>query len=223
MPEFLTLTFRSFSTLCIAVTNNNLSVAKFLLDRNADVNIGIPSLLRTNLHVALFHGFLEMADLLVAYKADIRAKDILGLNVAHHAIDSNNLKSVVYCIETLGIHPETKELNGYTLLLRAIVCRANLEIVRYLLDSKASQAVRDNTRISVLQHVRMIGSPELIEILLNYKPKRSEAKLKLKHNVQKLIMSRQMNKDEGEDETGDETTSQAVSALEQSVVLSKVF
>jgi ankyrin repeat protein len=164
-----------------------------------------------------------MADLLVAYKAEIRAKDILGLNVAHHAIDSNNIKSVEYCIETLGIHTETKDNNGYTLLLRAIVCRADLEIVRYLLDQKASQAVRDNTRISVLQHVRMIGSQELIEILLNYKPKKSDAKQKLKHNVQKLIMSRQMKKDEGEDETGDETTSQAVSALEQSVVLSKVF
>lgn len=218
MPDFLTLTFRSFSALCIATTQNNLIVAKFLLDEGADVNIGIPALKRTNLHVALFHGFIEMANLLIAYKADIRAKDILGLNVAHHAIDANNLKAVEFCVETLGIHTETKDNNGYTLLLRAIVCRASVEIVRYLLDSKASQAVRDNTRISVLQHVRMIGNPELIEILLNYKPKKSEAKLKLKHNVQKLIMSRQMKKDEGEDETGDDTTSQAVSALEQSIV-----
>lgn len=217
-PDFLTLTFKSFSVLCIAVNDNNINVAKFLLDQGADVNIGIPELNRTNLHVAIFHGYLELATMLVSYKADIRARDLLGLNVAHHAIDSNNLAAVEYCVETLNIHTETKDNNGYTLLLRAIICRASVEIVRYLLDQKASQAVRDNTRISVLQHVRMIGNPELIEILLNYKPKKSDAKLKMKHNVQKLIMSRQMKKDEADEDTGDETTSQAVSALEQSIV-----
>lgn len=218
MPDFLTLTFKSFSALGIAVTHNDINVSKFLLDQGADVNIGINQLKRTNLHIAIWHGFLDIAGLLVNYKADIRARDLLGLNAAHHAIDSNNLKAVEYCIETLGIHTETKDNNGYTLLLRAIVCRAKVEIVRYLLDQKASQAVRDNTRISLLQHVRIIGSPEIVEILLNYKPKKSDAKQKMKHNVQKLIMSRQMKKDIAEEETGDDTTSQAVSALEQSIV-----
>jgi ankyrin repeat protein len=219
MPDFLTLTFKSFTCLCIAVSNNDLNVAKFLLDQGADVNIGIPELKRTPLHFAVFHGFLEMADLLVSYKAHTRAKDLLGCNAAHHAIDSNIFASVEYCLANLGIHPESKDNNGYTLLLRAIVCRADLNIVRYLLDQKASQAVRDNSKISVLQHVRIIGNPELVEILLNYKPKRSEAKQKMKHNVQKLIMSRQMQKEDViDDETAEETTSQAVSALETSMV-----
>lgn len=219
MPDFLTLTFKSFSALCIAVSQNDLNVAKFLLDQGADVNVGIPELRRTNLMISIFHGYLEMADLLVNnFKADIRARDLLGSNVAHHAIDSNNLIAVQYCVEKLGIHTETKDNNGFTLLLRAIVCRVNHDIVRYLLDQKASQAVRDNTRISVLQHVRMIGNAELIEILLNYKPKKADAKIKMKHNVQKLIMSRQMKKDEVDEETADDTTSQAVSALEQSIV-----
>lgn len=218
MPDYLTLTFKSHSALCLAVALNDLSVVKFLLDEGADVNVGIPEIKRTPLQVAIFHGFLEIADLLIAYKADIRAKDILGLNVAHHAIDSNIIAAVEYCVETLGIHTETKDNNGYTLLLRAIVCRANYDIVRYLLDQKASQAVRDNARLSILQHVRMINDQELVEILLNYKPKlKSEAKLKMKANVQKLIMSRQMKKDEGDEETGDES-SQAVSALEQSIL-----
>jgi ankyrin repeat protein len=218
MPDYLTLTFKSQSALCLAVTQNDLDVAKFLLDEGADVNIGIPEMKRTPLHVAIFHGFLQMADLLIAYKADIRAKDILGLNVAHHAIDSNKIEAVEYCIETLGIHTETKDNMGYTLLLRAIVCRVNYDIVRYLLDQKASQSVRDNARLSILQHVRMLNDQELIEILLNYKPKsKSDAKFKMKHNVQKLIMSRQMKKDEIDEETNDES-SQAVSALEQSIL-----
>ncbi len=62
----------------------------------------------------------------------------------------------------------------------------------------------------------MNKNQDLIEILLNYKPKKSDAKQKMKHNVQKIILSRQIKKDEDED--GDETTSQAVSALEQSIL-----
>jgi ankyrin repeat protein len=219
MPDYLTnLTFKSHSALCIAVLQNDLNVVKFLLDEGADVNIGIPELKRTPLQVAVFHGYLDMADLLVSYKADVRAKDILGLNVAHHAVDSNSLEAVEYCVETLSIHTETKDNNGYTLLLRAIVCRTNYEIVRYLLDQKASQSVRDFSHLSILQHLRMVNDQELVEILLNYKPKsKSEAKQKMKHNVQKIIMSRQMKKDETDDETGDES-SQAVSALEQNIL-----
>lgn len=220
MPEYLTLTFKAHSPLCLAVLQNDLNVAKFLLDEGADVNVGIPEIKRTPLQVAVFNGFLDMADLLISYKADIRAKDILGLNVAHHAVDSNIQEAVEYCVETLGIHTETKDNNGYTLLLRAIVCRANYEIVRYLLDQKASQSVRDNARLSILQHLRMINDQELVEILLNYKPKsKSEAKQKMKHNVQKLIMSRQMKKDETDEETGDESSQAAtVSALEQNIL-----
>lgn len=218
MPDYLNLTFKSYSALCLAVKQNDLSIAKFFLDEGADVNIGIPELKRTPLHVAVYHGFLEMADLLITYNADIRARDILGLNVAHHAIDSNILEAVEYCIEDLGIHTESKDNNGYTLLLRAIVGRVDYDIIRYLFDQKASQSVRDNSRLSILQHVRMINDQELVDILLNYKPKsKSEAKQKMKHNVQKLIMSRQMKKDETDEETGDDS-SQAVSALEQSVL-----
>lgn len=233
MPDFITLTFKSYSALSLAVSNDDLNVAKLLLDYGADVstmtllffinltriylkvNLGIPEMLRTPLHIAVFHGFLDMADLLIAHKAEVRAKDVLGLNVAHHAIDANNLEAVEYCIESLGIHTETRDNNGLTLLLRAIVAKASLDIIRFLLDKKASQAVRDNNKMSILQHVRMTNDQELVDLLCNYKPKsKTDAKQKMKHNVQKLIMSRQMKKDEADDETGDES----VSAFEQSVL-----
>lgn len=233
MPDFITLTFKSYSALSLAVSNDDMNVAKLLLDYGADVstmtllffinltriylkvNLGIPEMLRTPLHIAVFHGFLDMADLLIAHKAEVRAKDVLGLNVAHHAIDANNLEAVEYCIESLGIHTETRDNNGLTLLLRAIVAKASLDIIRFLLDKKASQAVRDNNKMSILQHVRMTNDQELVDLLCNYKPKsKTDAKQKMKHNVQKLIMSRQMKKDEADDETGDES----VSAFEQSVL-----
>lgn len=218
MPDFISLTFKSHSALSLAVSNNDLTVAKLLLDQGADVNLGIPEMLRTPLHIAVFQGFLEMADMLIAHKAEVRAKDILGLNVAHHAIDANNLEAVEYCVETLAIHTETRDINGLTLLLRAIVTKASLDIIRYLLDKKASQSVRDNNKMSILQHVRMMNDQSLVDLLLNYKPKsKTDAKQKMKHNVQKLIMSRQMKKEEVDEETGDES-SQAMSAFEQSVL-----
>jgi ankyrin repeat protein len=216
VPDFITLTFKSHSALSIAVSNNDLTVAKLLLDNGADVNFGIPEMSRTPLHIAVFHGFLEMADLLIAHKADIRAKDNLGLNIAHHAIDANHLEAVEYCVETLGIHTETRDNNGLTLLLRAIVAKASLDIIRFLLDRKASQSVRDNNKMSILQHVRMMNDQNLVDLLTNYKPKsKTDAKQKLKHNIQKLIMSRQMKKDETDDDTADES-SQAMSAFDQS-------
>lgn len=215
MPDFITLTFKSHSALSLAVSNNDLVVAKLLLDYGADVNFGMPQMLRTPLHIAVFHGFLDIADMLIAHKAEVRAKDVLGLNVAHHAIDANNLEAVEYCIESLGIHTETRDNNGLTLLLRAIVAKASLDIIRFLLDKKASQAVRDNNKMSILQHVRMTNDQELVDLLCNYKPKsRTDAKQKMKHNVQKLIMSRQLKKEETDDETNDES----VSAFEQSVL-----
>lgn len=218
MPDFISLTFKSHSALSLAVSYNDLNVAKLLLDQGADVNFGIQEMLRSPLHIAVFHGFLEMADLLIRHKADVRAKDILGLNIAHHAIDANNLAAVEYCVENLGIHPETRDINGLTLLLRAIVTKASLDIIRFLLDKKASQSVRDNNKMSILQHVRMMNDQSLVEMLLNYKPKsKTDAKQKMKHNVQKLIMSRQMKIDEVDEETGDES-SQAASAFEQSVL-----
>lgn len=218
MPDYLSLTSKSHSALSLAVINNDLIVAKYLLERGANVNIGIPNLNRPPLHLAIFLGFLEMADLLISFQAEIRARDILGLNVAHHAIDANKLNAVEYCIEKLGIHTETRDNCGYTLLLRAIVSRASLDIVRYLLDCKASQSVRDNNKMSVLYHVRMINDDDLIEILQAWKPKsRTDVKQKLRHNVQKLIMSRQMQKEETDDEAIDDS-SQAISAFEQNIL-----
>jgi ankyrin repeat protein len=128
------------------------------------------------------------------------------------------LPAVIYCIETLAIHTETRDINGLTLLLRAIVSKASLAIIRFLLDKKASQAVRDTKNMSILQHVRMMNDQSLVDLLLNYKPKsKTDAKQKMKHNVQKLIMSRQMKKEEMDEETGDES-SQAASVFEQSVL-----
>lgn len=110
--DFMTLTFKSYSALSIAVTNNDMNVARFLLENGADVNFGMPILCRTPLHIAAFYGFLEIADLLVIHKAEIRAKDTLGLNCAHFAIDANNFEAVKYCVENLGIHTETRDNSG---------------------------------------------------------------------------------------------------------------
>jgi uncharacterized protein len=111
-PDFITLTFKSHSALSLAVSNNDMNVARLLLENGADVNFGMPEFSRTPLHIAVFHGFLELADLLVTYKAEIRAKDTLGLNCAHFAIDANHFESVKYCVENLGIHTETRDNSG---------------------------------------------------------------------------------------------------------------
>ncbi|CAO1430006.1 unnamed protein product [Diamesa serratosioi] len=200
-PDLINLTSGSFTPLACATNNNDLNVVKLLLEHGADVNLGIPEMKRTPLHIAIFKGFTEengMADLLIAHKANLRARDTLGLNIAHHAIDSNNLASVEYCLNK-GIHTETRDDCGYTLLLRGIVTRANLDIIRLLLDRKAAQSVRDKNKMSVLFHVRMTNDCNLVELLQNYKPKsKFNTKRKLTQSVQRLMLSRKMQKDDGE-------------------------
>ena len=56
--------------------------------------------------------------MLVNKKADINAKDIIGMTPAHYAIDSNKFESLKYAIEN-GADLEAKDKCGYTLLLRA--------------------------------------------------------------------------------------------------------
>lgn len=200
-PDLINLTSNSFTPLACATNNNDLNVVKLLLDNGADVNLGIPEMKRTPLHIAIFKGYVEengMADLLIAHKANLRARDTLGLSIAHHAIDSNNLAAVEYCLDK-GIHTETRDDCGYTLLLRGIVTRANLDIIRLLLDRKAAQTVRDKNKMSVLFHVRMTNDTNLVELLQNYKPKsKFNTKQKLTQSVQRLMLSRKMQKEEVE-------------------------
>jgi ankyrin repeat protein len=129
-PDFLTLTFKSHSALSLAVSNNDINVCRLLLENGADVNFGMPEFSRTPLHIASFYGYLDIIDLLVFFKADIRARDSLGLNCAHFAIDANHFESVKYCVENLGIHTETRDNSGKTSLIFNTKVFKNFSILR---------------------------------------------------------------------------------------------
>ena len=85
-PDLINLTSNSFTPLACATNNNDLNVVKLLLDNGADVNLGIPEMKRTPLHIAIFKGYVEengMADLLIAHKANLRARDTLYMYFIH--------------------------------------------------------------------------------------------------------------------------------------------
>lgn len=48
------------------------------------------------------------------------------------------------------------------------MAKASLDIIRFLLDRKASQSVRDNNKMSILQHVRMQNNQDLVRNKFRY-------------------------------------------------------
>ena len=89
---------------------------------------------------------------------------------------------------------------GNTLLLRAIITNSSLEIIRLLLEKKSNTAVRDKNKLSVLFHVRLKNNENLVEILLNYKPKNTKHKQKMSKAIQQVLFSRKMKREDSKED-----------------------
>jgi ankyrin repeat protein len=148
---------------------------------------------------------MDITELLLKYKADVRVKDIFGLSIAHHAIDANDTNTLMYCLEK-GIHTETRDNFGNTLLLRAIISNASINLIKMLLDNKASTTAKDKRNLSVLYHVRLKNNDELVELLFNYKPKtKTNVKQKISQTIQRIIVTQKIKTDADDESDIDES------------------
>ena len=90
--------YRHLTPLHIAVASGCSEIAKFLIGKNADLNL-TDELGRTPLHYAVFNDDIELVKAIVeSGRADINVKNLRGFTPYHEAITSEN----DYIIQILG-------------------------------------------------------------------------------------------------------------------------
>lgn len=90
-------------------------------------------------------------------------------------------------------------------LVYIFILLASLEIIRLLLEKKCNTTVRDKNKLSVLYHARCLKKNDnLVEMLLNYKPKNAKHKQKISKAIQQILLSRKMKIEESNEDQQDE-------------------
>lgn len=123
--------------LYIASQYNRVQCATLLLDRGADIAVGIANDAATALHYAATYNSLDVARLLVQYGANVEAQDFTGNTPLHIAVNSNSLNVAKFLLEC-GTNTETVNLSNKTALELATEQR-NVSIVNMLIKHKLSQ------------------------------------------------------------------------------------
>ncbi|XP_030370417.1 fibronectin type 3 and ankyrin repeat domains protein 1 [Scaptodrosophila lebanonensis] len=132
-----------FLPLANAITQGEMCIIDVLLSAGCSVHVGNPSCHTTPLHLAFYHGHLQSARILLNKKAQLEAVDFNGMTPAHSAVDGNQLEMLKFALES-GSNLEARDRCGWTLLLRAVVMNADLELVKLLVTHGADLAAIDD-------------------------------------------------------------------------------
>jgi ankyrin repeat protein len=119
--------------------------------------------------MAVFNGQLKIAKLLIDNKANVHAMDKNGHHIGFFAIDSNNADALKFCLR-YKVDLEHKDSMNWTLLLRAVVTKADLSIVKLLLDNGCNVTAKDKNLLTACDHA-MLGNQQEVMSLLEKKVK----------------------------------------------------
>ncbi|KAG0216546.1 palmitoyltransferase akr1 [Mortierella sp. GBA30] len=111
--------FQDVTALHWAAINNQIPVAKCLLDHGAEVDAIGGELVATSLHWCTRNGHLNMAKLLMKHGADPMAQDSQGFNALHLATHSSNAMLVLYLLMAGDVPVDTVDTLGHTSLMWA--------------------------------------------------------------------------------------------------------
>ena len=148
--------------LHLAVSENALSVADYLLGQGADVNAKTSNG-STPLHFAALRNALGLAKLLVGHGADVNAKTKSGVTVLHRAAKWS--LSVVEYLVGQGADVNAKRNNGWT-VLHAAAKKGSLSVVEYLVGHGADVNAKTNDGATVLHVAAASGSLSVVEYLV---------------------------------------------------------
>ncbi|XP_033165850.1 poly [ADP-ribose] polymerase tankyrase [Drosophila mauritiana] len=131
-----------FLPLANAIIQGEMCIIDLLLSAGCSVHIGSPGSGRTPLHLAFYYGHLPSARILLNKKARLEATDSNGMTPAHCAVDANQLEIVKFALEA-GANAEARDICGWTLLMRAVVMDASMELIKVLVTHGADLAAVD--------------------------------------------------------------------------------
>ncbi|KAH8310961.1 hypothetical protein KR044_003591 [Drosophila immigrans] len=126
-----------FLPLANAIMQGEMCIIDVLLSSGCSVHQGNPQNGRTPLHLAFYHGHLPSARILLNKKAQLEAVDCNGMTPAHCAVDANQLEMVKFALES-GANLEARDACEWTLLMRAVVMDASLELIKLLVTHGAN-------------------------------------------------------------------------------------
>ncbi|XP_002095922.3 serine/threonine-protein phosphatase 6 regulatory ankyrin repeat subunit A [Drosophila yakuba] len=131
-----------FLPLANAIIQGEMCIIDLLLSAGCSVHIGNPESGRTPLHLAFYYGHQPSARILLNKKARLEATDSNGMTPAHCAVDANQLEMVKFALEAKA-NVEARDIYGWTLLMRAVVMNASMELIKVLVTHGADLATLD--------------------------------------------------------------------------------
>ncbi|EDV42850.1 uncharacterized protein Dana_GF16821, isoform A [Drosophila ananassae] len=148
-----------FLPLANAIIQGEMCIIDVLLSAGCSVHLGNPGNGRTPLHLAFYYGHLPSARILLNKKANLEAMDSNGMTPAHCAVDANQLAMVNFALES-GAEVEARDSCGWTLLMRAVVMDADLELIKLLVTHGADLAALDGVGNSCIDLAKLYHRPE---------------------------------------------------------------
>lgn len=158
-----TTTTNGFTPLHYAAYGGENKMAKFLIEKGADVNAGYPGK-PTPLYWAALKGHTETVKLLLGKGAVINNESSNSLPTLFAAVWGGN-KEVVDVLIAKGANVNVKDREGSTPLWMAAQNR-QLEIARLLLDKGADINAKKSNGISVLEIASFKDHTNIVKLLL---------------------------------------------------------
>jgi hypothetical protein len=163
-PE-ITLEGRGKGSLHEAAMNGKLEKAKALIKANPDlVNSQASYGNVTPLQLAAQYGHKDVAELLLAYKADVEAKSYGGWTALLNAVFGGH-KDMVELLLTTKTDVNYKEDAGRT-PLHVAAENGYTEIAAFLIANKANVNVKNREGLTPLHIAAALGYKDLVELLL---------------------------------------------------------
>ncbi len=164
------------SPIHLALSKNKDEILKFLLEKNADVNVPGRSGAKINdqtvLYLAIARADEDLVRQLLERGADPNKTDSLGsLPLVEAVIDSDANPNIVKMMLDKGaeVNKTEKENNAHALIFAAqntlISSALRLEIVKLLLDKGADKSIKDTDGKTALDWANEKRNAEIVELL----------------------------------------------------------
>ncbi|KAF8977401.1 palmitoyltransferase akr1 [Entomortierella lignicola] len=157
--------FQDVTALHWAAINNQIPVAKCLLDHGAEVDAIGGELAATPLHWCSRNGHLNMSKLLIKYGADPLLQDSQGFNGLHLATHSSNAMLILYLMMAKDMAVDIVDTLGHTSLMWAAYQGDNLS-VEILLKHGARVDTKDREGFTPLHWAVVRGNRECLSKIL---------------------------------------------------------
>lgn len=157
--------------LLVATHNNNVQIAKLLIDHDADVNLQDHIQDSAYLYAAA-QGRTQILDYILKHtEPNPKLYNRFGGTALIPAAEKGHLDNVRLLLKDGHVDINHQNKSGYTALIEAVALRDGSskyqQIVQLLLDYGAKTDLRDNRNQTALDYAKQLGFTQMVNILEN--------------------------------------------------------